>query len=295
MDGYSTYCPGESIWLKAYGAYRYEWSDGSTGDSIEVGSPDTIMLIGYSSSGCLDTNYKVITEEPDWEFLINGDTAICIGDSTYLTASDAIEYYWNTGDSVNTILVDSTGTYIVYGTNQRGCVKMDAINILEVPLPNTEFTLSDYTVTNRDNEISGTVIPQDNVAYLWEMGDGLTERGPSINHTYTITQETLYYNIFLTATDQYGCTKTTSDIIDVIPFVPNVFSPNGDGTNDRFMPHINLQVFDRFGVVMYKGTEGWDGRYKGQSVEPDTYFYFITYVNREQQEKIKKGSLTLVR
>lgn len=296
IEGLSTYCPDETVTLEAYGAYRYEWSDGSTGDSIEVGIPDTVILIGYSSTGCVDTNYKVITEEPDWELLSGGDTAFCIGDSTYLYVSgDAVEYVWSTGSADTTVLIKETGEYWVTGSNQRGCIKTSYFNVIEVPLPDVGFSLSENKINIRNNEVIGAVIPQSDVIYEWNLGDGSVTGGPTFNHAYTIDNEQLYYQVSLNATDKYGCINDSTGYVDVIPFVPNVFSPNGDNINDLFMPGLDIQIFDRNGILMYSGREGWDGRYNGQPAGPDTYFYFITYTNRELEEKIEKGYLTLVR
>jgi gliding motility-associated-like protein len=127
------------------------------------------------------------------------------------------------------------------------------------------------------------------------MDDGTFETGPDIHHYYDIVHSKLYYTITLTATNNYGCESTFSDIIDIIPFVPNVFSPNGDGINDVFMADLDMEIFDRHGTLLYKGTEGWNGMFKGQVVSPDTYFYAINYSNREGQEYNLKGYVTVVR
>jgi gliding motility-associated-like protein len=127
------------------------------------------------------------------------------------------------------------------------------------------------------------------------MGDGLTETGATIQHTYNISGNELAYIIKLTATSVYGCTDSVSVIVDVVPFVPNVFTPNGDGINDVFMSDIELEIFDRNGLSLYKGTTGWDGRYNGKPADPDTYFYYLSYPDRHQQMHTRKGFIILVR
>lgn len=87
------------------------------------------------------------------------------------------------------------------------------------------------------------------------------------------------------------------------PFVPNVFSPNGDGVNDYFRVEgsgfevVKIWVFNRWGGVMYtevNGNRGWDGTYKGHAVEPDVYTYYVE-VNYQGQRKLIEGSVVVVR
>jgi gliding motility-associated-like protein len=127
------------------------------------------------------------------------------------------------------------------------------------------------------------------------MDDGSTERGPVINHTYYISNQKLYYNIVLVATDEYGCTNSASELVDVIPFAPNVFTPNSDGVNDVFLPGLELQIVDRNGSILYTGLDGWDGNYNGQPADPDTYFYSFSYIDSKQTEQQRRGFVTLVR
>jgi len=127
------------------------------------------------------------------------------------------------------------------------------------------------------------------------MGDGTTETGSTIQHSYSISGSVLYYTITLLATSQFECQSTSDEIVDVVPFVPNVFTPNGDGINDVFMPNLELEIFDRNGLVLYSGNTGWDGNYNGRSADPDTYFYILYYSDRNTMQHSKKGYVTLVR
>jgi len=167
--------------------------------------------------------------------------------------------------------------------------------LAEVPIPGVGFTLSLYTLDSRNNQLMGNSEGRDGVHYSWDMGDGLTETGATIQHNYQIAGNELAYTITLTATSLYGCTDTVSVIVDVVPFVPNVFTPNGDGINDIFMEDLDLEVFDRNGLSLYKGTAGWNGTYKGKPADPDTYFYSLSYPDRHQQNHTRKGFITLLR
>jgi gliding motility-associated-like protein len=127
------------------------------------------------------------------------------------------------------------------------------------------------------------------------MGDGTTETGSTIRHNYTIASSVLSYTITLMATSQFECLSTSSEIVDVFPFVPNVFTPNGDGINDVFMPGLELEIVDRNGLILFIGNTGWDGEYNGHAMDTDTYFYLLYYPDRNNLQHSKKGYVTLVR
>lgn len=297
IGGDSTYCPNLSVTLKAYGAYQYIWNTGSTADSIEVSEPGgTYWMVGRSSTGCVsDTTFVIITEEPDWEFTSNGITEICDNDTSILEAVGAVSYLWSTGDTTSSISVSESGIYKITGANARGCQKALAFDVVVYPLPSAGFEASSTTVDTRHNLLTFNIESATGVQYSWNMGDGSSETGSSISHTYNQVNSALDYIITLTATDQHNCTDSTSQTIDVIPFIPNVFTPNGDGINDTFMAGMETEVFDRNGLKFYKGTEGWNGDFNGRALTPDTYFYLITYTDKNGIPKSVKGFITLTR
>jgi gliding motility-associated-like protein len=127
------------------------------------------------------------------------------------------------------------------------------------------------------------------------MGDGTSESGSLIKHDYTISDTTLFFLVKLRAVTSLGCTDSSSKYIDVVPFIPNVFSPNEDGMNDVFMPGFELEVVDRNGLQIYKGNNGWDGKRNGNPVDPDTYFYLVYYRDSEEKLHVRKGYVTLIR
>ncbi|MDR0618820.1 MAG: gliding motility-associated C-terminal domain-containing protein [Bacteroidales bacterium] len=77
--------------------------------------------------------------------------------------------------------------------------------------------------------------------------------------------------------------------------LPNAFSPNGDGVNDVFMKGVDLLIFNRWGVEIFKSEnkEGWDGMYKGKTVARGEYLYVITVENEEGEQFIQKGVVTV--
>lgn len=294
ITGEPTYCPGYTTTLRGHGAYRYEWSNGSKADFIQVGKDTTVWLIGYSSAGCYTDTIKFnVRQEPDWTFTVDGNPLFCYGESTTLTAMGANSYRWNTGETTNSITVTKPGLYTVTGSNLRGCEKTLNFTVVEDSLPNVNFTMSSATVDARHNQLTCSVPNVAGMQYVWDMGDGGNEMGPMISHTYSVSNSLQDYSISLTATNINGCANSMSKTVDIIPFIPNVFSPNGDSVNDLFMPGVQLQVFDRSGALIYKGNSGWNGMSNNKKLDDDTYFYFLSYTDKYQQVQTRKGYVTL--
>jgi len=210
-----------------------------------------------------------------------------------LSASGAVNYRWNTGETTPSITVIKPDTYTVTGNNLRGCKKSVSFNVVEDPLPEVGFTTSPSTLDVRHNQLTCSVPAREGVLYTWEMGDGSTETGSTITHKYDVTYSLKEYKIRLKAVNANGCANESSQIVDIVPFIPNVFTPNGDGVNELFMKGFDLEVFDRYGTLLYKGNAGWDGTFKGKMMDNDSYFYMIHYADKYQKEQTRKGYVTL--
>ena len=88
------------------------------------------------------------------------------------------------------------------------------------------------------------------------------------------------------------------------PFIPNSFTPNGDGNNDVFeiygenIKTVKLRVFNRWGELVYESTnqfKGWDGTYKGVLQNPGVYTYDAEIIFLDDTQVEKHGSVTLIR
>ena len=297
IGGDSTYCPGLGTFIKGYGAAIYDWSNKSHADSIEIFKPGgTYWLVGHSTTGCLsDTNYIRVSEEPDWAFTQNSDTIICGNAKVTLLASGAATYLWDQGETNDSIIVSTAGFYSVTGANRRGCKKALSFKVSAYELPETSFAFSPDALDKKHNILTLKSPAVDLVRYDWKTGDDRIESGSVVNHPYNIIDSVLYYKIVLISTSQHGCIDSSFKYIDVIPYIPNVFTPNGDGINDIFMHGFTLQIVDRNGMQVYSGTEGWDGRYKGRPSDPDTYFYNLIYNDSKERVHTRRGYIVLMR
>jgi gliding motility-associated-like protein len=116
------------------------------------------------------------------------------------------------------------------------------------------------------------------------------------------------YIIHLYVTNQYGCMDSAQQGIRVRVregvYIPNAFSPNGDGINDYFyvngenLTNLKMFIFDRWGELLVQ-TENknfrWDGTYKGDVCQEGVYIYYITTKGANGTENEYKGTITLVK
>ena len=117
-----------------------------------------------------------------------------------------------------------------------------------------------------------------------------------LNNQVTFQAELGKYQIRVFATDLNFC--VTQDQLDIdieSRKLPNVFTPNFDGINDKFLEGFDLEVFSRSGLLIYKGNEGWDGTYKGKPVPQGTYLYVVRRIMNNGELRIFKNNVTLKR
>lgn len=306
IQGDTTYCPGKTTTLKGYGADHYVWKlNGDTisnADSVTVGAPGGLLeLTGFTSKEeCSAIKYKTIIEEPYWDFSATSDTYFCKYKNVVLNAKGALTYRWSESNSTSpSLTVDKPGIYTVTGTNKRGCEKSISINVREIDLPKTGFTVMPELIDSRHNEIQCFIPQEVDVKYYWDFGDGEKDSlKNAVRHNFTgLTQINELKTITLRAINAYGCDSVAQRSVTVGPFFPNVFTPNTDGINDKFLKGIDVIISDRYGQVIYKGNEGWNGKFgnSGSDLPPDTYFYYATYTNPYGEFKTRKGFVTLIR
>lgn len=244
---------------------------------------------------------------------------ICEGSSTVLSLLSpqaGVTYQWYkdnvpvSGETSSLITVTQPGSYKVEGTTAKGCKATSDVFILQVnpnPVANIE-PLSNEVICAYDT-MSITAVAGAGYEYRWTPekpfrivtgADGQKVKGIFIDPTL----------ITLTVYNQFGCYDTATAWVQTKPccevFIPNAFSPNGDGLNEYFNPVLQLgqtlltmQVFDRYGKLIYNNTnikKGWNGKYDdGGDATSDVYMYYIKYTCADGKLYEKKESVSLIR
>ena len=120
-----------------------------------------------------------------------------------------------------------------------------------------------------------------------------------LNSIVSFEAELGEYGVQVFATDFNGCVAQDYMVIDVESKVlPNIFTPNFDGKNEIFLKGYLregdlLEVYNRAGVRLYSGYEGWDGYYRGVLMPQETYMYTVRRRMNTGEMRIYKGTVTL--
>ena len=247
---------------------------------------------------------------------------ICFEDSIQLnihaTGGNNLQYQWQPSDGMGSgsntyhpwIHPYNSTTYTVTVTNEHGCTASASIPVTKrtgtfangLDAWCTECSIIANTVTQvQATNYSG------NYNYQWIPTTGLSE--PNAPETNAIPLETTTYTI--TVTDEYGCSLSKEVTIEVLPlecdeplvFVPNTFTPNGDGKNDvlyvrsSILKEFTLRIYNRWGELIFESNsldKGWDGTFRGMNCEQGVYDYYLKGTCINDESIIKKGNISLI-
>ena len=175
ITGNTTICEGETTSLTANGGVSYVWNDASTNNSITVSQSGIYTVTATNAQGCSAPASATVTVNPLPNVNISGNTTICAGSSTTLTASGANSYIWSTGDSTATTTVSAFGVYTVIGTSLDGCSNTANATVLVSQLPV-------ITISGETNLCAGettTLTANGGDTYLWN--DGSTSNSLTVD------------------------------------------------------------------------------------------------------------------
>jgi gliding motility-associated-like protein len=308
-----TVCPGGKALLDLTGATRYEWSpaaglNSSTAASVEA-SPDTTTTYTvklFDDCGIPVQDRVTVTVAGDSAFVNLGpDTTICPNDPLLLDVSvPTAVYRWSdstlSGPSVS---ITTAGTYTVTATRTDIiCTASDRIEV-------GTYTIPDFAVGPPDTTLC--------------VGEGYKVYGQYPEGQTFLSDGTRFDSITLFEPGRYGfylehpCVLLEDEIVvDRVScrefYLPNAFSPDGDGVNDFFFPqdsgdllnvHV-LRVYDRWGGLVYESTDllpnapelGWDGRVgRGQPAAAGAYVWVMDVTFRNGRREVERGTIQLLR
>ena len=229
---------------------------------------------------------------------------ICEGGFIELTTTNAYaSYAWSTGASTQIATVTQAGSFLVTVTDDKGCVGISNSVTLNVKPVLSVLAFPDTMI---DPEESARLYSDLNLydinidSFYWSPPMFLNS-DTSSNPLSTPDDDIVYYLNVLSD----GCWTGDSASIRInYPFdfyVPNAFTPNGDGYNDDFfyigskvLSCKTFQIYDRYGEKLWDLPLPWPGIYKGVLLQPGVYVYYLE-VEFRGEVRSAKGSVTLLR
>ena len=281
----------------------------------------TITLVVNSPNGCPSTYSEKINVQlkPLTPIITANQTKFCLGDVMKFSIAEVegVTYEWigpnnytATTAAIEIPVTDfsKAGTYSV--SVKIGDCRSDIVRITIPPIANVP--VASFGTDPLFNSKFTTPLPivfknnsKDADSYLWDFGDGSISTEANPKHTYIKSGK---FKVKLTAYADEGCSNSIEVgdliILDAALFVPNTFSPNGDGVNDEFVVTVlnlkkyQLLIYNRMGENIfqtYNIFENWKGTHKNQDVPVGTYYYVIFGRNIHNQDVKYTGSLTLIR
>ncbi len=277
-----------------------------------------VTLIATTINGCADSTS--IAFDNSGGASISSNQTICEGGAASISATGGFAYSWSPSSGLNNSTIanpiaspaSSTSYTVAISTvNPMGdtCIVSLSTNITVIDP--ALFPIS--AVADNDSIFLGSstiihAITDTTLTILWSPATGLSNPN-SFNTTASPTTTTTYT---LTVIDSSGCPKTATVTIYVLSmqcdpadvFVPNTFTPNGDGQNDVLFVRANMitemyfAVYNRWGEMVFETTNqnvGWDGIYKGMKADPAVFAWYLRATCYNGNELKKQGNTTLIR
>ena len=299
----------------------------STSDSNAIATYETLFENTYcfrsiSSRGCVGIDSTKLFVN-DFGIEVSDSANLCLNDTTLLTAislipNDTLDVIWTPFEDMygpndtTTIKVNpaESRSYEVDVKTSRNCVAKRSVYVFVSDLDTQLATLTgsrDTIVTELFSQLNAE--PQ-GYAYKWLPTAGLSN--PTTSNPIARPDTTTVYTVEVFDPEVPNCKveRTFKVIVEELfcehpyVYIPNTFTPNGDGQNDelkvygRYIEELNLQVFNRWGELIFETqdqNEGWDGSYEGEQNWPEVFVYQIYVKCIDGQEFKTKGDITLVK
>lgn len=307
-----------SVGINATGgtpSYSYQWSPASgSGPAITGLAAGTYLYTVTDAHGCVLSDSAIVSLSAAISLSANVVQPLCPPLATGNIAVTATggnpgyTYTWSNAaqNAINGHL--APGNYYLTVTDSRGCTEMDTFSLsyqgqlsVSAGVADTIDLGQSVTLTAVPNSAAG------DITYIWSPDYHLS----CVDCQSTVAAPFQTFTYVVNASDTNGCKAVDSVTVYVNVnynlYIPNAFTPNGNGTNDYFQifgdkttwKFVEDSIFNRWGERIFESNDlnfQWDGRYKGELQEPGTYVYLInvTFINGHSTGPLK-GSLTLIR
>lgn len=311
-------------WLASWTTTDGDLVTGANSLTPTIGAPGTYFLtVTNSVTGCSDTDEVTVTEVVFANFEVETTAPTCLTEVGSITFSDMVggtppfEYSVDGGSSFSsqsTVLGLLPGNYNLVVQDANGCELTDVASLPEPP--EILVTLGADTLINLGDSyqlVALTSLPTSEIASIEWKSDSTLSCLDCLSPIAKPRQQTDY---FVKITSKDGCTAESNTTVfvkkEVNIYVPNAFSPNGDGNNDVFMIFAggnsiqiikSFFVFDRWGESVYEYFDfqpnnpayGWDGNTRDTPMNSAVFVWFAEVELIDGSTRLLKGDVTLVR
>jgi gliding motility-associated-like protein len=297
-------------------SYTYSWSPSGGTNATATGlGAGNYTVTATDANGCITTQAVTITQPSPVSVTAISDS-ICSGSPTQISANGSggvspYSYVWSNGPTTqtNTVNITTTTTFTVVVTDANGCPATTTATVTVNPVP--VATISSNAVNgiytlNPNNQLCFYGPSSGVTAWNWTLQPG-TSNLPSPCVTITAA-DTGTYCAQLIVQNIHGCADTANlclEISNVFYSIPNVFTPNGDGTNEAFiitntgMKSLHCIIYDRWGVLIYEWDDPngyWDGKTKsGNEAVDGVYYWTVDMMDYSGKEYGDHGFVHLIR
>jgi gliding motility-associated-like protein len=320
-------CKGQLLELSADGAMSYIWKDSTdhilcdncSAFRVRPSANTSYKVIGFSEYGCSDIASTQVRVIPPLQLTAKPEDTLCIGQSVRLNVSGANLYTWRNDPGLsnyktaNPVAKPSVTTvYRVVGSDNYQCFSDSADIRITVGNP-TEVKIKHDSAILAGTAVELRAVTRDQNIKKWEWSGHATFSCLSCAVTKAIIS--LDEQLKCTATNIYGCvTVDTVTVKTFCPgsevFIPNAFSPDGDGINDMLFVQgrglriiKSFRVYSRWGELVFEKTNfmpgdksmGWDGKVRGKAVSPDVFVYVCEAVCERGSSMLFKGNVAILK
>jgi gliding motility-associated-like protein len=293
-------CSGGILQLTATGGIQYTWAGvNNFMDSIAAPMLGNItaanagkyVVTVKNAAGCIHKDSTIVVVNPSpTAVALPSASSLCLGDSVQLKASGGNKYQWYPATYLSSDTIANpfatppvATTYQVQVSNQYMCKDTATINLVVMYKPTADAG-PDLSIMSGNSVILQANATGTSLMYNWVNATAINDPHllrPTVNPT-TDTR----YILNVTSANGCGSAQDTMNIkVYAAVYVPNAFTPNGDGINDTWnIPALNaynnfdVYVYNRYGQLVYRNSninKPWDGNFKGKKAPMGAYTYFI--------------------
>lgn len=270
------------------------WSDGSTGSNISVTEGGTYWALA-ENNGCTFSDTLEVTFTPRPYLNLSGTESLCPEEEGMLIAESNAPIIWSTGETDMEIVVDRPGQFTAIATNEAECSTQESIFVNGLDLPRID-PVEDLVICQEEGFVVASAESSDNAGLIWSNGSTGSSSGITLEGDYFVELEN---ECGLTSRE---FTVELEECFDLF-FLPNAFTPDGDGLNDIFKPKIGthvsfeMRIFNRNGEVVFESKDpdkGWNGSFMNNEFFCPSGVYAVRYSVDFGDNDIQEGFATVV-